>query len=82
MTDICAPCDRYRRAESGRNRHIEDCCLNCALLNDQLPCPTLCERFYPSGPAPRPVEGGDPISELCPCTADCGDSADGRGGNA
>lgn len=48
MTDLCAPCDRYRRAEWGRNLHLESCCLNCASLNEQRPCPTLCERFYPS----------------------------------
>ncbi len=72
MTDICAPCGRYRRAEWGRNLHLEDCCLNCALLDAALPCPTLCERFYPSNREVTP-------STCVPTT--CAGTTTGAGGD-
>ena len=80
--DLCAPCPCYLRADWGRNLALEDCCLNCACLEAEAPCDVLARRIYPNGPATRPVRGGGPRSVLYPCTAACGDSADGRGGDS
>jgi hypothetical protein len=79
--DLCAPCDCYERATWGRSLHLEDCCLNCAHLQEQIPCPTLCARIYPDSPATRPVEGGGPRHTLVPTTC-AGCEGSGAGGES
>lgn len=82
MTDICAPCDRYRREGWGEWLKLEDCCLNCRHLEDQIPCAVLSARIYPCYPATRPVKGGDPKHGI-PSSSTCAGCEDsGAGGDA
>lgn len=50
--DICAPCERYERAIWDASLGTDPCCLTCAHLEDEEPCPELSRRIRALVPHP------------------------------
>lgn len=48
-------CSTHWRPPECVHLQLEDCCTNCGHLDDNPPCPTLCERWREwAGPIPEP----------------------------